>query len=227
MACIVSSARGPLPPITTDQHPTIPNIDIHETKRNQTPYVRIHNLESQLDPDEVVYSSLIQTYLGLLSYENAIFLAERLVAHCPQSENAIYLLAYCHYRNGSPKCARSILLTQWLGRTAAAPRSSSISAFQGSSEKNAAMGSGVELERTRSSARYLLAKCCFDLGLYGEAEEALLRHCREQFARVVSANGGTLGGVKIRGNMNEAMDAWILQATAVRFLSIFLFNKKR
>jgi hypothetical protein len=68
-------------------------------------------LVSEIDPDEVVYTSLILTYLSLLCYDNAIFLAERLVAHCPTSENAVYLLAHCYYRNGSPKRARSVLLS--------------------------------------------------------------------------------------------------------------------
>ena len=69
----------------------------------------------------------------------------------------------------------------------------------------------VELERTRSSARYLLAKCCVELGYYGEAEEVLVRHAREQFSRVVAENAGIVNGVKISGNRSEAMDAWIVQ----------------
>eukprot|EP00984_Skeletonema_dohrnii_P028172 scaffold18067_cov117-Skeletonema_dohrnii-CCMP3373.AAC.6 len=70
-------------------------------------------------------------------------------------------------------------------------------------------GAGIELERTRSSARYLLAKCCFDLGNYGEAEEALLKHAREQFSKCIAR-----GEVKIRGgNRNEAMGAWIINSS--------------
>ncbi|KAL3804396.1 hypothetical protein HJC23_011324 [Cyclotella cryptica] len=149
-----------------------------------------------ISPDEIVYTSLIQTYLNLLCYDNATFLAERLAASYPHSENAIYLLAYCHYRRGSAKSARSILLERWMATNAAGNEGSAVDA---------------ELERVRNSARYLLAKCCFDLGLYGEAEEALLRHCREVFGKSVS--GGALGGVKIRGNVNEVMDAWIVQTS--------------
>jgi len=161
----------------------------------------------RVDYDEIVYTSLIQTYLGLLCYDNAIFLAERLAAHCPQSENAIYLLSYCHYRSGSPKQARSVLLTRWLGRTAPA------SCSRWSFSPSVYGGSEANLERTRSAARYLLAKCCFDLGLYDEAEEALLRHCREVFFKAVSDGKGNICGAKVRGNVNDAMDKWILQTT--------------
>ena len=156
----------------------------------------------EIDPDEVVYTSLIQTYLSLLCYDNAIFLAERLAAHCPTSENAIYLLAHCYYRNGSAKRARSVLLSkstmEW---NTTSPNSSN--------DVTAIGGAGIELERTRSSARYLLAKCSFELGNYGEAEEALLKHAREQFSKCVAR-----GEVKIRGgNRNEAMDAWIINSS--------------
>ena len=61
----------------------------------------------------------------------------------------------------------------------------------------------VEVERTRNSSRYLLATVCYDLGLYGEAEEALLGRCREVFREVVRN--------KKRGKANEVMDAWILE----------------
>ena len=71
----------------------------------------------------------------------------------------------------------------------------------------------VELERTRSSARYLLSKACYDLGLYSEAEESLLKHCRETFALAVAEGGGIINGAKVRGNRNEAMDAWIVQSS--------------
>ena len=139
----------------------------------------------QPSPDSVVYTSLIQTYLNLLNYDNATFLAERYAASCP-SENAIYLLAYCYYRKGNAKAARSILLTRWSGR-------------------NNFEDNDAELTHIRNSARYLLATCCYDLALYAEAEEALLRHVREQFGRDVGGSG------KIRGDINEVMDTWILQ----------------
>ena len=97
------------------------------------------------------------------------------------------------------------MLRQWVGRTASA----GVSVV---SKRNDGVYAEQQLERTRSSTRYLLAKCCYDLGFYGEAEEALLRHVREKFSRVV-ASGGKVGCVKMKGNMNEAMDAWILQTT--------------
>ena len=162
-------------------------------------------LQDGIDPDEVVYTSLIQTYLSLLCYDNAIFLAERLAAHCPTSENAVYLLAHCYYRSGSAKRARSVLLSkstmEW--------NATNISSSRNNVDVTAMGGAGIELERTRSSARYLLAKCCFDLGNYGEAEEALLKHAREQFSKCIAR-----GEVKIRGgNRNEAMDAWIINSS--------------
>ena len=120
--------------------------------------------------------------------------------------NAIYLLAYCYYRRGSPKSARSVLLNR--GGSGLTSSSSS------SSDATTTTCDTVELERTRSSARYLLAKSCYDLGLYSEAEETLLRHCRETFAKAVSDGGGIVNGVKIRGNRNEAMDAWIVQSSS-------------
>ena len=155
---------------------------------------------SSLPPSEVVYTTLIQTYLNLLCYDNATFLAERNAAQFPQSENAIYLLAYCYYRTGSVKGARSILLNRWLGRNASVVSSSSNTI-------------DIELERTRSSARYLLAKCCYDLQLYSEAEETILKHTRELFARELSEGKGSINGVKIKGNRNEAMDAWIVSSS--------------
>ena len=75
-----------------------------------------HPSSSSSSSSEAVYTKLIQTYLNLLCYDNAIFLAERNAAEFPSSENSIYLLAYCYYRNGNPKSARSILLNRWLGR---------------------------------------------------------------------------------------------------------------
>lgn len=154
-----------------------------------------HPSSSSSSSSEAVYTKLIQTYLNLLCYDNAIFLAERNAAEFPSSENSIYLLAYCYYRNGNPKSARSILLNRWLGRK--------MFTTTGDDDSH-------ELECTRSSTRYLLAKCCYDLGLYSEAEEIILRHCRELFTKSIADGNGVIDGVKIRGNRNEAMDAWII-----------------
>ncbi|KAL9191576.1 LOW QUALITY PROTEIN: hypothetical protein ACHAXT_001282 [Thalassiosira profunda] len=149
-------------------------------------------------PSEDVYAALIRQYLDLLCLENATFLAERYAASFPRSEPAIYLLAHCYYRAGRPKAARAVLLDKWLGRN------DSLWGAGGDDEADA------ELERTRNAARYLLARCCCDLGHYTEAEESLLRHAREQFAQAVSDGGGTINGAKIEGSRNDAMDAWIL-----------------
>jgi tetratricopeptide (TPR) repeat protein len=57
---------------------------------------------------EATYTSLIQQYLQVMCLENATFLSERMVATC-KSTNALYLLAVCHYRSGSPQRAQSVL----------------------------------------------------------------------------------------------------------------------
>jgi len=182
-----------------------------------------NNGSSSLPPSsssEAVYTTLIQTYLNLLCYDNATFLAERCAASFPRSENAVYLLAYCHYRGGHTKAARSVLLTRWLGRNANPARGSKSTIGRrgvGRGSNDASVGAAVvvdvELERTRSSARYLLSKACYDLGLYSKAEESLLKHCRETFALAVAEGGGIINGAKVRGNLNEAMDAWIVQSS--------------
>jgi len=58
---------------------------------------------------EETYTSLIQEYLQVMCLENATFLAERLVATCKSSTNALYLLAVCHYRSGAPRRALMVL----------------------------------------------------------------------------------------------------------------------
>ncbi|KAL7546649.1 hypothetical protein ACHAWF_009983 [Thalassiosira exigua] len=167
---------------------------------------------SPFPPDETVYASLIQTYLDLLCHDNATFLAERCAASHPRSERAAYLLARCHYRSGRPKSARSVLLTRWPGGSGIVA-SGAGAGRRGGSGDDGGDSDGGESERTRSAARYLLAKCCADLGLYAEAEESLLRTCRESFAAACASEGrgGSIGGVKVRGNRNEAMDAWIVR----------------
>lgn len=55
------------------------------------------------------YLNLVQQYLGVFMVDNAKWLAERCVADYPSSSEAVYLLALCHYRMGSPQAARQIL----------------------------------------------------------------------------------------------------------------------
>ncbi|KUF78853.1 Cell division cycle protein 27 B [Phytophthora nicotianae] len=50
----------------------------------------------------------VQRYLNLYVYDNARFLAERLVAHHPSEENAL-LLATCYYRKGQTARAAEVL----------------------------------------------------------------------------------------------------------------------
>jgi len=54
------------------------------------------------------YTSLIQQYLSVMCLDNAIFLAERLVA-TEKSSYSLYLLALCHHRSGQPRSALSVL----------------------------------------------------------------------------------------------------------------------
>ena len=58
---------------------------------------------------EQTYTALIQQYLGLFLNDNATFLAERMVATCPQSKEALHLLGVCYYRQGKPQRARAVL----------------------------------------------------------------------------------------------------------------------
>ncbi|CAI5745315.1 unnamed protein product [Peronospora destructor] len=57
---------------------------------------------------EVVLTSQVQRFLDVYMYENATFLAERLVAHHSTEENTL-LLATCYYRNGQKARAIAIL----------------------------------------------------------------------------------------------------------------------
>ena len=70
------------------------------------------NAQKSLDNDmthvEATYSSLIQQYLSVFCFDNATFLAERLVA-TSKTNHSYYLLALCHYRANSPQRARSVL----------------------------------------------------------------------------------------------------------------------
>ena len=63
---------------------------------------------------EATYTSLIQEYLQVMCFENATFLAERMVASF-KTTNAFYLLAVCHYRNRSPQRALMVLEDVKLG----------------------------------------------------------------------------------------------------------------
>lgn len=55
------------------------------------------------------YLNLVQQYLGVFMIDNAKWLAERCVADYPSSSEAVYLMALCHYRTGSPRAARQVL----------------------------------------------------------------------------------------------------------------------
>jgi len=163
--------------------------------------------------EEQVYTKLIQTYLNLLLYDNAIFLAEKYYASTTGSTssssslNSLYLLAYCYYRNGNVKYARGLLVDNWLDRndySTATPRTNSEEV-------------DTELENIKSSTRYLLAKCNYDLNLYNESEETILKYTRTLFNNAIIKKNGkpTLNGVIITSdNRIEVMDAWIVQQSS-------------
>ena len=87
------------------------------SSRNANTNIAIHNTNNSLASNhpsstiESTYTSLIQQYLSLLQYENAIFLAERFVAYnsTPYSN---YLLAMCYYKHHKVQHAKRILLNR-------------------------------------------------------------------------------------------------------------------
>lgn len=67
--------------------------------------------DDDLSPLEATYSSLIQQYLSVFLFDNATFLAERLVASC-NTNHAYYLLALCHFRANAPQRSKNVLLSK-------------------------------------------------------------------------------------------------------------------
>jgi tetratricopeptide (TPR) repeat protein len=58
------------------------------------------------------YLTLIQQYLAVFQFDNAVWLAERCVAEYPKSADAVYALAQCYYRSGQVRNARALLIRQ-------------------------------------------------------------------------------------------------------------------
>jgi tetratricopeptide (TPR) repeat protein len=58
------------------------------------------------------YLTLVQQYLAVFQFDNAVWLAERCVAEYPKSQDAVYALAQCYYRSGKVRNARALLLRQ-------------------------------------------------------------------------------------------------------------------
>jgi Anaphase-promoting complex, cyclosome, subunit 3 len=150
------------------------------------------------------YLSLIQQYLAVFMVDNATFLAERCVAEHPDSPDAAYLLALCHYRVQNPKRARIVL-------DEASAAHCSISASMSPS--------GNDDDTTvRSSIRYLSAVCSYELHDYSRAEDALLADCRLAFLRAASGNNSSTSSASATSAaaFPRSMDDWIVQTT-VRF----------
>ena len=137
------------------------------------------------------YSSLVQQYLGVFMIDNATFLAERCVADYPGNAEAIYLLALCYYRSGSPKRCRQVLLNAPSSQTHTMPNNNNV-------------GSGS----IPPASRYLCARCCYDLKEYSRAEEVLLRDCRLKYQQQQRLSAGSRSGSSF-----PSMDEWILQTT--------------
>lgn len=108
----------------------------------------------------------------------AIWYAERMIAEARSSAakmEATFLLARAHYQDKNTALAY-FFLKQLVDE--ASPQSSQTSAFasvlMGGSKINGAVNYLLKAEsETLKSARYLLARCCYDLAQYQEAEEAL------------------------------------------------------
>ena len=103
----------------------------------------------------------IETSLANFNYKNAVFLAERLLAAAPSDENT-YALATCLYRNGQAKQAYHLL------------------------HGNVTTTGGDMPPRSR----FLLGRCCFDIGELAEAETVLLLRGNAPPAGI---SGGELG----------------------------------
>ena len=153
---------------------------------------------------ERTYASLVQQYLSVLCYDNATFLAERMVARLSgcgvlARRRAANLLATCYYRSGSPKKARGILLQYGVGSSGDYYRPVGMRLEDAGND-----GDDDEDTSVFASMTYLLSKCCVDLRLYREAEDFLLRDCREEFfGRRSSASSSVAAD----------MDDWILTST--------------
>ena len=83
---------------------------LNENENDETGDLNDNNSTHGLKDGSIVetYTSLIQQYLSVMCLDNAIFLAERLVA-TDKSSDSLYLLALCHHRAGSPQRALAVL----------------------------------------------------------------------------------------------------------------------
>ncbi|KAL3785176.1 hypothetical protein ACHAW5_011201 [Stephanodiscus triporus] len=113
-AAVVVARPTPLPDPTRRHDDSNDSDDSDDDDASPSPPFAVASTStSSTSSSESTYASLIRTYLNLLCHDNATFLAERNAASHPWSENAIYLLAHCHYRGGSPSRARSVILNRW------------------------------------------------------------------------------------------------------------------
>lgn len=165
-------------PITSQNiHPasTTSNTKIHfEGDVEEKKHDEKSSEDSYLSPMEATYTSLIQQYLSLLCFENATFLAERMVAQCP-TKHSFYLLATCYHRMGQVKRAYSILVNQ--GHYNIHAGNNRKDRFPSQEKSN------DPSNKSSVAARFLLAKCCLDLGYLEEAEDCLLPRAKERFGK--------------------------------------------
>ena len=102
------------------------------------------------------YTSCIQQYLSVHLLDNATFYAERLVA-TSKTNDSLYLLALCYYRQNQPQRAKFVLQQH--------------------------KGGGSNADDYSPELLYLLATASHDLEDYSTAEEALLRQVRKDFRK--------------------------------------------
>ena len=163
-------------------------------------------LGGPLDPTSRTYASLVQQYLAALCVDNATFYAERMVAHRP-TEVAVHLLAACHYRSGRVRRARSVLLEH--GTCLCGSHGGGLA--DGSGALPDLLGGPTSARGTvRAASAYLLARCCSDLRLYAEAEDALLRPCREAYRAAHPSSSSPFPPGE--GGGDGPLDEWIVRA---------------
>ena len=93
------------------ENPLSPSLDhdISTTTTQNNHDVSSESSSNALSTLEATYTSLIQQYLQVWCLDNALFLAERMVAACHRSTNSLYWLATCHARRNAPRRAVCIL----------------------------------------------------------------------------------------------------------------------
>ena len=155
----------PTPALLSTHNPNQNNNSNSNGNTNNTNNANTNNIES-------TYISLIEQYLTLFHYDNAIFIAERLVSfHSTPYSN--YLLAMCYYRANKIQYARRILTT-WNQKN-----NTIISTKYNSNKHDNNHNNNNDL--LNGQIAYLLAKCNVDMESWRDAEDILLKDARMKY----------------------------------------------